>query len=211
MKTYGELRDDVRRYLYDRKDLETMIPKWINLAERRIFRLLRCPANEKLGELNIDAPRFQLPEDFLELRDIVFDGRPLRRLSAQQLLAALDRQPSASTPSTFGRISNLIYLHPIPAAEGLVQIMYYADFSGQLQADTDTNEVLRIAPDLYIYGAMIEASPFLGQDSRTQVWRSMFDEALAQINSHAAEADFAGSDTMRVDQPFSDDDGRNWR
>ena len=74
---YGELKEEVRAYLYNRKDLTVNIPQFINFGERRIFRQLRCRANEAqvTGDLTLDNTGFPLPADFLEMKFLLVTGR----------------------------------------------------------------------------------------------------------------------------------------
>lgn len=198
MRNYGQLRDALRRYLYDRKDMEAIIPTLIQLSERRIFRLLRCPSNEAVYNGTYTAAGLILPSDYLEAKLIVIDGQQLERISEQDFVRRLEARPAPGKPKRFARLGKLLYAHPPPDTDDAeISMVYWSDFSGQMTSDNDSNEILRIAPDLYIYGAMIEAMPFLGQDSRAATWNSLFDQAMSQINSQATEAEYAGS-TVQV-------------
>jgi len=46
-----------------------------------------------------------------------------------------------------------------------------------------TNWITNYAPDLFLYGCLLEAIPYLKNDERIPVWQSMYDRALASINS----------------------------
>jgi hypothetical protein len=48
--------------------------------------------------------------------------------------------------------------------------------------DTPTNVVLDTYPELYLYGALIEAEPYLVDDQRIALWKGMYDDAVTRIN-----------------------------
>ena len=50
-------------------------------------------------------------------------------------------------------------------------------------ADTATNVVLNEAPDIYLFGALLQAEPFLLNDERVALWRDQFDRAIEQLNN----------------------------
>lgn len=191
---YGELKAAVKSYLYDRTDLVTIIPTFIELAERRLFRVLRCPANEKIVTwLDHDSASVTIPTDWIEAKIVTAGGAPLKRISDIKYLNNLEASVAAGAPKSFCRIGAELHLYPTPDNPVNISAVYWADLSGQLSADSDTHEVLRIAPDAYLHGALIEASRYLGQDSRIPVWAQQYAQALTEIQSQTDEAEYAGS------------------
>jgi hypothetical protein len=45
-----------------------------------------------------------------------------------------------------------------------------------------TNWLSEYAPQLLLYGTLLEATPFLKNDERIPVWQSMYDRAAAMLN-----------------------------
>ena len=194
---FGTLKEGVREYLYNRRDLQNQIPSFISLSERKIFRRLRCPANEKGATFTPTEgdpfPSVDIPGDYLELKIITVNDFPLVRISDLDFLTKIDIDPAARQPREFARILGKFFFWPTPDSDYVTSLTYWADFSGTLVEDEDTNDILRIAPDVYVYGAMQEAMPFLVKDERIQVWRDLFNEALAELNNQTAEAEYSGS------------------
>jgi hypothetical protein len=120
---------------------------------------------------------------------------PLQRISDLNHLNSQDKRSASGEPKEFSRIGAQLHLYPSPDSTVDLALVYWADLSGQLVQDTDTHEVLRIGADLYLHGALMEASAYLGQDSRIPVWQARYGEELAQIQQQAAEAEYAGSVT----------------
>jgi len=46
----------------------------------------------------------------------------------------------------------------------------------------ETNWLLTLAPDVYLYGALLEAAPYTQNDNRIQVWGAGFSSALDSLN-----------------------------
>ena len=205
---YGELKAAIQSYLYDRTDLISVIPTFITLAERRLYRVLRVPANEKITHWTAhDSGSIDLPVDYLEAKLVTADSKPLTRISDLNHLRSQDKRVASGEPQEFSRIGAQLHLYPTPDAPVNIAMVYWYDLSGQLTQDTDTHEVLRIASDLYLHGALIEASAYLGQDSRIPVWQAKYAEELAQIRQQAAEAEYSGSITA-VRDAYPDERGR---
>ena len=204
ISNFGELITTVEEMLYDRKDLKAVIPKFVRLAEQRIYRVLRVPANEVIWRVEEQATdRVTIPFDFLEAKVVVYDGRPLTRISDAQYLAWASASDAQGLTKHFCRIGKELVLWRPPDKTAVFSMVYWQDLSGQLINDTDTNDILRIAPDLYVYGALLEAMPYLAQDERMAVWDNLYNQAMAQINTQAAEAEYAGS-TVSVSPAYSD-------
>ena len=51
-----------------------------------------------------------------------------------------------------------------------------------LDESVQTNWITEYAPQLLLYGTLVEATPFLKNDERIPVWQSMYDRAAAMLN-----------------------------
>ena len=219
---YRDLQDAIADWL-DREDLAARIPTFIYLAERKIFRRYRAPNNEKTAtfnmlenpnpaitaELAIDPEgRITVPSDYLEILTIQANGRPLDRVSLteiqfrQQTTAPINSQVTNAQsiqqiPSLFARERENFIIWPPPQGDTLVELIYYCDLSGTLVEDESDNDVLRTAPDLYLYGSLLQAEPFLKPEGEElamiQVWDRYFEEAFAEIEVQRDNAEFSGS------------------
>lgn len=197
LSNYGELKEAVKGYLLNRKDMDLRIPQLIALSERRIYRELRCPANEAVYTKELGTTHYVvLPRDYLECKQmrVIYENRwfELDRVSGNEFIKINDSAGSG-LPRVFTRYVDRLFWSPVQDSDMEVSMIYWRDLSGQLVNDYDTNDILRIAPDLYVYGALVESEPYLGHDDRIPVWNDMFNQALAQINAHAHDAEMAGS------------------
>jgi hypothetical protein len=66
-------------------------------------------------------------------------------------------------------------------------------------ASNTTNWLLALAPDLYLYGALLESAPYIKEDGRIQTWGLGFTAALSDLNNLGLTSTFnAGPMTVRV-------------
>ncbi len=130
-------------------------------------------------------------------------GLPLTRVSqtAFQQAAYLDNksgQYRPGEPQIFARIRDAIQIYPAPEGDTYVTWQYYCDLSGILDTPTSDNNVLKTAPDMYVYAALIEAAPFLKTEdevNRLATWKGLYEEAkMAIIEQNDAEL-YSGSNT----------------
>jgi hypothetical protein len=216
ISNYGDLQLKIQAYLNKgNADVVFQIETFIALAERKIFRQLRCPSNEKIVVYPADGSgtitKLQLPDDYLESK-LVFQGTPetggppLERISEQSYYNALGRRgrglgigDAKGAPNSFARVGNSLVLYPSPDDDGSAEagrsysLYYWADFSGTLETSSDDNPILRIAPDVYLYGSLLEASPYVRKPQDVQLYSEMFKGAMDLINGQVDEAEYSGS------------------
>lgn len=195
--TFTSLKEDVRRYLERGATLATdptvyeQIPRLINLAERRIARELKIQGfiNVVTGTLNIGQSVYSKPDRWRDTvsmnigtgvqsndRKIVF-GR-----SYEYIRSYWPNSGSTGTPRFY---ADYDYSHwliaPTPDAEYPFEILYY-ELPPLLDDSVQTNWITEYAPQLILYATLVEATPFLKNDERIQVWQDMYDRAAAMLN-----------------------------
>jgi hypothetical protein len=70
---------------------------------------------------------------------------------------------------------------PTPNAAYPVEILYY-ELPPLLDNTNQTNWLSEYAPNLLLYGCLVEATPFVKDDERVQLWQSYYDRSLAALN-----------------------------
>jgi len=68
-----------------------------------------------------------------------------------------------------------------------MEIDYYAKVVALSDA-APTNTMLTNNPDIYLYGALLEAEPFLMNDARAQLWSQAFFKAIQDIQLQMIKA-----------------------
>jgi len=51
---------------------------------------------------------------------------------------------------------------------------------------------LAVCPDLVLYGALIEAEPYLMNDARLQVWAGMYQKGVDALTTSDEQAQYSG-------------------
>jgi hypothetical protein len=191
------LKQDVQRYLERGNTLASdpivfeQIPRLINLAERRIARELKIEGfiNVVTGTLSAGQSVYPKPDRW---RDTVsmsigigatLDNRKVLFARVYEYLRSY--WPNALETDTPLFYSDYDYSHwllaPTPDAEYPFEILYY-ELPPLLDESVQTNWITEYAPQLLLYGTLVEATPFLKNDERIPVWQNMYDRAAAMLN-----------------------------
>lgn len=199
--TYTELKTSIASWL-NRDDLTSVIPDFISLAEAGINRDLRHYKMIERADATLDSRYVQLPADWMEtVRFSITSGDTYRLelVSRDDMLEY--RQKTADTsgrPRFYANIGDTIEVFPTPDADYTMQLQYYAK-TPALSDSNASNWLLLDAPDVYLYGTLIQSAPYLQDDARTQTWAALYAAALQSLQKASDDTRFAGSGLrMRV-------------
>jgi hypothetical protein len=125
-----------------------------------------------------------VPDDFLETKSIKLDTNPITYLSFQTI-DAMDQLSnttylSSGKPLYFSVVGSQFRLLPIPDGAYTAELVYYAKLA-KLSNTNTTNWLLTQAPDVYLYGSLLQAAPYLQDDARIPVWSSLYQAGLDQL------------------------------
>lgn len=194
LTTYSELKTSVANYL-GRSDLTSQIPDFITLAEIRLNRSVRIRQMLKTATSATTAadPTVGLPSDFLEMRDLHISGNPRTPISYMSPSAFTRdaRADEAGKPVFYTLRANEIELAPNPDTAYTLQMLYYAKPTA-LSDSVSSNTYLANCPDALLYGALLEAEPYLMNDARLQVWSSLYNNAVASLNTSDDNSEYSG-------------------
>ena len=202
ISNYSELKSAIADWL-DRTDLTDSIPDFITLAEtrhRRDFKIRRMETRVTANTI-VDSEYYTLPDNFVAMRNIQLNTNPktsLEYLTPEQM----DRIHAGSTkgkPKAFSIIGNNIQLRPIPDSVYQIEMLYFKYFTPLSDSNT-TNDMLTYHPDAYLYGALVEAEPYLQNDKRIQVWAGYYERAKKDIiDSNERDRHSGVTPTTRID------------
>ena len=212
--TFTELKDAIADWL-DRSDLTSRIPDFIALAEARINRELRIRPMEVRSTMytTADQQYFQLPGGYIQMRNIQLNTNPTTPLEyiTPEMLDRLYGSTTTGKPRAYTLIGDEIQLAPIPDSAYQVEMAFYEKFTplGDGSAGTVTSNWLTAnAPDLLLYGALMEAEPFIKNDERIPVWLNGYSNAINKLQQQDQRDRHSGS-AMRVRNIYSGVEGRN--
>jgi hypothetical protein len=194
LTSYADLQTSIAGYLA-RSDLTTQIPDFIRLAELRLRRDLRIRQMLKsvTTETVAGDSTVELPSDFLEVRDLVIVGNPVQPLSYYSP-SAFNRNARSwelGKPVDYTVLANDFQLAPVPDSTYTVKMFYFA--APTFLSDTNTsNAFMANVPDALLYGALLEAAPYLMDDVRINTWGTMFDRAMSSITRSDQQGQYSG-------------------
>ena len=195
LTTYDELKDSIADFL-NRDDLTSVIPDFITLAEADMNRGLRHWRQEKRSTAEIDTQYSAVPADFMEaIRFYITsnDTSPLELISQSEMVDRRYRSGDTSgKPAYYAVTAGEIEVYPTPDGTYDAELYYYSRITA-LSASNTSNWVLEYFADAYLYGALVHSAPYLKDDARTQVWASLYQNALNAINMESEKSKFGGS------------------
>jgi hypothetical protein len=181
LATYTELVSTVESYLA-RTDLNTIVPTFVQLAQERITRDLRTREMLKLSTTTATDNTVELPIDFLEMRELHFQGNPPVTLEYQSPDKFFRNHVTTTSglPYYFTIIGYEMQFAPVPDDNQTLQMLYYAKPTF-ISPSVSSNLYLANYSDALLYATLAEAEPYLMNDARLQVWASMYERAIANI------------------------------
>lgn len=172
LDTYAGLRTEVASFL-NKTNLTASIPTFIALAEAVMRREITSVGHvDNYADVEVQATGWPLPCNADEVASVFYGDCALTYLSPDRQAEVIDTIPRFYTID--GKT-----LKVLPA--GMVTIRLKKTLC-PLSASVPCNWVLREHPDAYLYGALMQAAPFLRDDERVGVWGSFFGEAINSIN-----------------------------
>ena len=195
--TYAELQASIGNWL-NRDDLAAVIPDFIALAEASISRDLRHFKQEKRVTTSVDERYENLPNDWLEILQVqLSDGGVISSISAADMEARRAVNNTAGKPRYMRLTADQIELYPTPDTGYDVIMQYYARIPALTDVDT-SNWLLRDAPDVLLYGALVASAPYLVDDSRITTWAALYQAGIEGLNAENLKGRHAGPLRMGV-------------
>lgn len=183
ISTYNELLAAVENHL-DRSDLDDRIPEFISLAEAKIARKLRIREMETEADVTTVAGTrtAALPTGFREVRRLYLNASPVQHLEYispqdywRRFVSTQSGRPACFTVEG----ANFLF-GPIPDAVYTAKCLYYKALDA---VSSSAHAVFTANPDLYLYGALTAAEPYIKNDKRLGVWKSLFDEIIFDLEA----------------------------
>jgi hypothetical protein len=185
LTTYAELKTSIGDWL-NRSDLTSVIPDFISLAEAQIERTLRARQMIVRANASFDAQYGAVPSDFLEAKSLKLTSTnpqtPLSFLSIDALDAEMTKYTASGKPRFFGVVGGQLRIVPTPDATYTTELTYYAKLS-KLSTSNTNNWLLTSSPDIYLYGSLLQAAPYLQDDARIQTWATLYERALNDLQT----------------------------
>jgi hypothetical protein len=191
--TYDSLLTDVEAYA-DQHDASFLaqIPRLIMLCENRIASEVRGLGYTRFANFNMAAGTayYQKPARWRETIDLsvtLATGRRkfLFERGYEYLRFFWPDTSQTGEPRYYGNYGFEHFLVvPTPAAITACELAYY-ERPEPLSDVHQTNWTTQYAPQLLLYGTLLEAQPFLKRPDRTKEFQDMYDRAVAAVTGEA--------------------------
>ena len=197
ISTKAELHTAVANWL-NRSDLTARIPEFISLTEAGFNRNLRTREMLVRSTASTSGQYVSLPTDYLEMLNIELTSTsPPKRLvyiTSDRSDDYRERQNNETgTPDYYTIEGASIQLLPTPSAAVTVQLNYYQDIpalSGL--ADSGDNWLLLAHPDVYLYGTLMQASPYVMDPQSAGQWGGLLDRAMQELQLSDEKSRYSG-------------------
>lgn len=182
--TFDSLLVDMRRYL-ERGFTEAsdpivyeQLPRLVTLAERRIANDFKLQGFLRaVNTVTTAIAAYRKPDRWRNTVSMRVDGQPLFARSYEYLRGYWPDETVTGTPEFYADYDYQHWLFaPTPTA-GLSLEIIYNEMPALLDETNQTNWLTEYAPNLLLYGALLEATPFIKNDERIGVWQAAFDRA----------------------------------
>ena len=171
----------------NRSDLSTQIPDFVELLEGRLNRTLRHWRQEIRATSSISGQYTEVPNDWLQgiALELAYGGHtyPLESVPPERADDLRLTYTTAGRPKYVALQAGALEMIPTPDNTYQVEMLYYQKIPAL--ASNSTNWVLDNYPQVYLYGSLVEAEAYLGDDARLQVWEARFQQELAALQAES--------------------------
>jgi hypothetical protein len=189
---YATLQSAIADYL-NRADLTAQIQTFIQFAEADLNTRLRSREMIVNATATSDGQFVALPPDWLEAINMMIVGgqSPLRYITPDEADTIIKAQTYTST-RFYSMTTGVIELVPPAVDDITIDMVYYGKIPALSDANT-TNWLLTKAPDVYLYGALTHAAPFLMDDQRMAIFSQIYLARVQSLQDESQKALHSGS------------------
>lgn len=189
--TYATLQSEIASWL-NRDDLTAIIPTFIQFVESDVNSRLRHQKMVVRATATSNQEYVQLPADWLEAINIhIVDGaQPLTFVTLNEA-DRINKQQVITSPTFYSIMDNALEIVPAPASNIEIEMIYYGKIPA-LSSGNTSNWLLVKAPDLYLYGSLVHAAPYLLDDQRVGMFANMYNSRLESLALESDKAVHSG-------------------
>jgi len=203
--TKSELLDTAKTWLVRPGDtiIDPFLPDWLMLTEQRFNRERIIRAMETVGDFTLSAAsatpgRIPLPTDFLQCRNIrliLTTPVALEQVSAEMFTRSLADDVATGQPTLYAVIGQELNFWKKVDQDYNGEIVYWAKIPALTDA-APTNWLLANAPDVYLFGVLVEASAHLEDPDQLVKWETRYQAAIKSL----IESDSRGNESASPDK-----------
>jgi hypothetical protein len=185
---YSQLQTSIAGWL-KRTNLTDRIPDFIALAEAQLNRDLRTRQMSSVYTRTTDQHIITLPDDYLDAEKLELNGDTLTYTARWSADSPHQRGDNRHFYTMIGKS---VWIMRRVEPHSVFRLFYYQRLT-PLSDTEPQNWLIEDAPDAYLYGALLQAEPYLKNDQRVQIWSSMYANIIEAMNSGSTRARSSGS------------------
>lgn len=187
--SYADFRDKFQ-IMFDGDDVSTseisgnVLDLIISAGEQRCYRDLRSSTQETTLSITTASNLAPVPIDFLEMKGSPYIGNNKVTASFMPWQQIKDRLQLNSTlltqsPVYYSFQSDQMLFYPSQSDGTVITGTYYKRFA---DISTGLNALFTRHPDVFLYGALAECAPFLGEMTRLPIWEKKYVDLAQEAN-----------------------------
>ena len=177
--SYATLLTEFEAYL-ERTDFSPRFPTFLRLTESDVQKTLNDDPNMFVRATATAAGRFTaLPTDFGQMIAVDLGGVGSGKMQAVTAADFTAYDDKSGIPSVYAIIGNDLALAPSNTT-ATISMVYKRNIPALTVSNT-TNWLLAKAPEVYLYGALMQASAFGWDDNRVPLWQAAYADAVETL------------------------------
>lgn len=197
LSTRSELITDIGNYMH-RDDLTGIIPTFIRMVEANLNKHLRVAQMMTQATLTLTpgTDTEALPSDFLEARSLILQGAADNNLvlnyQTPRVLEMRSNSTQTGKPDNYTIIGEDLKFAPSPDSAYDVELEYFAEIPALTSGNT-TNWLLTDAPDIYLYGCLLQGAAYVRDRNILDTWRTAYYDSVRMLKRQYKIARSSGS------------------
>ena len=190
LDTYSNLKTTLGTWLA-RTDQTSNADDLIDMFEAWVNRNMRMPQMEQEATSSA-AEYLALPSNFLELRDIQYQGSTRYQLEymTPSMADLFDTTGDTGTPKFYTVVGDQIRLIPAPDTTTPIRIDYWKKIT-PLDDTNTSNWLLALYPDAYLYGSLMHGNVLIKDINMANVVATGWQNIMAEMKKAGKNANIA--------------------
>lgn len=180
----------------NRDDLTDAIPTFVQLFEAKMRKDRRARKFQNAGSVTITGDDMSMPSDFQSPHSWYHDGSTffgrITSVTLYELPEIKRRMGPTGVPMFAAILPDLtVRFAPSPDANYTTKLAYWRTLEA-LTASNPTNWMLVDHPEIYLYGALVEAALYLKDDAADQRWSMLLEKGLTLLDQATTNIEWGG-------------------
>jgi hypothetical protein len=161
-------------------------------GEDRVYRNLRSSTMETALTGSASSNALALPSDFIELKNLRIAGYKSAVFAPYEALESLIQQSTTTSARSawYSFEGDYLVFYPKLPNGTAITGLYIKRFAA---LSTALNALFTRHPDVFLYAALAESAPFLGEMERLPIWEQKYQSLVTDANEQERRRQTRGS------------------